>query len=480
MSSLLQLPSLQEVEDELAYRHLNHFIRHLWSTVETDTYLSNWHQDAICAHLDAVLKGTIRRLIINIPPRCMKSLAVSVFFPAWAWLRYPQLRFLFSSYAHTLSIRDSVKCRRVMSSPTYQRLMMKYQPKLRLSDDQNAKERYDNSMGGYRLATSVGGSNTGEGGDIIGVDDPNNVIQSESETIREGTNQWWDEAMSTRLNDPKTGRYIIIMQRTHTRDLTGHILAKQADLWDHLCLPAEYEGDRVVSSLDYVDPRTTFGESLWPARLTPEVLAGYKSALTSYAYAGQFQQRPAPRDGGMFNTKKILLVDHIKETDIIHTVRYWDKAGTKGGEGAQTAGVKMAKLRSGMWGVLDVVTGRWEAGEREAMITRTAQADGQKVRIYVEQEPGSGGKESAQYTTRRLAGYRIRADRPTGDKTTRAEPFSDQVYGGNVVCLRRGWTTEYLDELKAFPRGALRDQVDASSGAFAKLRLIGSGVVMMS
>lgn len=480
MIAPVQLPTLQAVEDELAYRHLRHFIRLLWSSVETDTYLPSWHQDAICLHLEAVHSGVIRRLIINIPPRCMKSLAVSVFFPAWCWLHSPQLRFLYSSYAHTLSIRDSVKCRRVMGSPVFQRLMRKYQPTLRLSDDQNAKERYDNSCGGYRLATSVGGSNTGEGGDIIGVDDPNNVVDSESEAIREGTNQWWDEAMSTRLNNPSTGRYIVIMQRTHTRDLTGHILERQKDEWDHLCLPAEYEGDRVISSLDFVDPRTTLGESLWPARLTPQVLGNYKSALTSYAYAGQFQQRPAPRDGGMFKVNKILLVDHIREEDVVHAVRYWDKAGTKGGEGAQTAGVKMAKLRSGVWAILDVITGRWEAGEREATITRVAQQDGQKVRIYVEQEPGSGGKESAQYTTRRLAGYRIRADRPTGDKTTRAEPFSDQVYGGNVVCLNRGWTRGYLDELQGFPRGALRDQVDATSGAFAKLRLIGSGVVMMN
>lgn len=481
ISPARQIPSLQQIEDELAFRSLKHFVPYLWRTVETEPYVPNWHLDAICDHLQAVTMGDILRLIINVPPRSSKSLTTSVFWPAWGWLRFPELRWLFSSYAHTLSIRDSVRCRRVLSSPVYLRLMSRYQPKLQLTSDQNEKVRYDNNFGGYRLATSVGGALTGEGGDIIVVDDAHNVTEVESDTVRNGTIQWWDESMSTRLNNPKTGRYVIIMQRSHELDLAGHVLHKAPEVWDHLCLPAEFEGeDRVISSLGFCDPRTVIGESLWPARLTPEVLLDYQSRMTEYAYAGQFQQNPAPREGGMFKVDKILQVDSVRADDIVATVRYWDKAGTDGGDGAQTAGIKIGKLRNGTFVVLDAITGRWEAGAREQQIKLAAERDGHKTVIWVEQEPGSGGKESAQSTTRGLSGYRIRADRPVGNKEARAEPFAAQVWNGNVLVLKRGWTQSYLNELRSFPRGRLRDQVDASSGSFSKLVSMGSGVVIMA
>jgi predicted phage terminase large subunit-like protein len=155
--------------------------------------------------------------------------------------------------------------------------------------------------------------------------------------------------------------------------------------------------------------------------------------------------------------------------DIVMTVRYWDKAGTEGGTGAYTAGVKMSKLKNGTYIVEDVKRGRWASEEREAIIKRCAESDGQKCYVAVEQEPGSGGKESAEATVRNLAGFVSSKDRPTGNKVFRADPYSVQVNNGNVKLLTGAWNKDYVDELKHFPNSTYKDQTDASSGAFAKL-----------
>jgi len=201
-------------------------------------YKDGWHIKAICDHLQAVTDGRIRDLLINVPPRHMKSLCVSVFWPTWVWTRKPGVRWLFVSYAQRLSTRDSLKRRRLIQSPWYQK---NWGPLYRLTGDQNEKTRFENSATGYCLATSVDGTNTGEGADVIVCDDPHNVRERESEVQRENVTTWWDEVMSTRLNDPNTGARVIVMQRVHEGDLSGHVLNKGG--WDHLCLPAEYEGE---------------------------------------------------------------------------------------------------------------------------------------------------------------------------------------------------------------------------------------------
>ena len=161
------IPTVEELDQELAYRSMRHFIRQLWPHVDPNEYVPGWHIDAICDHLEAVSKGQITRLIINIPPRHMKSLAVAVFWPAWSWLHSPEKQWLFASYAESLAIRDSVKCRRLIQSVPYQRLLATYRPDFALTGDQNTKTRFENNSAGYRLATSVGGALTGEGGDFI-------------------------------------------------------------------------------------------------------------------------------------------------------------------------------------------------------------------------------------------------------------------------------------------------------------------------
>src|SRR5450432_4757514 len=207
---LLTRPSLRdEIDRELAGRKLSEFVKQAWPVVEPSTpFVPGWHIDAIVDHLEAVSRGLIRNLLINVPPRHMKML-VSVLWPAWEWIQWPEGRFLYSSYGAQLSIHDSVKCRRLIESPWYQ---ARWGNRFALTSDQNTKGRFDNDRSGYRLSTSVGGAATGEGGDRIVCDDPNNVNEVESDFVRKSTNDWWDVVMCTRVNDPKTTAKVVVMQ----------------------------------------------------------------------------------------------------------------------------------------------------------------------------------------------------------------------------------------------------------------------------
>jgi predicted phage terminase large subunit-like protein len=305
LALLLETLTPGHIDAALASRSLYEYIKLAWPHIEPGyPYIDNWHIQAICEHLQAVSEGDVRRLIINIPPRHMKSLIVSVAWPTWEWITRPHRKFLFASYAASLSIRDAVKSRRLLTSPFYK---SNWGSSFSLTGDQNQKQRYENDRTGYRIATSVGGQLTGDGGDFVCIDDPHNVVDSDSEASRISTLEWWDQAIPTRLNDPKKGGFIIIMQRVHERDLSGHILkTARPNEWDHLVLPAEYEAKPlhpVSSSLGFRDPRTKEGELLWPDRFGAGELDTLKRSLGEYGAASQLQQRPAPIGGGLINTK---------------------------------------------------------------------------------------------------------------------------------------------------------------------------------
>ena len=300
MSTLPDL--LPQIDDELANRaeeSLVEYLKLMWPFMDPASFIDNWHIHAIAEHLEALLENQIRHLIITVPPRCMKSLSVGVGFPSWTWgpKNKPHTKFLFSSYAASLSIRDSTKCRRVIQSPLYQEY---WGDRFMLLGDQNAKQRYDNDKGGYRLATSVDGANTGEGGDIVGIDDPHNVNEGESDVKRSAAIDWWDGAMSTRLNDARTGHYLVIQQRVHQKDVAGHILARNHTDWEHLNLPMQYERSRKCRTvIGWEDPRTKEKELLWPERFPLKEVQRIATSLGTYRAAGQLQQRPAPREGGI-------------------------------------------------------------------------------------------------------------------------------------------------------------------------------------
>jgi hypothetical protein len=196
--ALLLRPSLiDEVDQELAARGLREFVRQAWPVVEPATeFVSGWHLDAICEHLEAVTRGQIHRLLISVPPRHMKSLAVSVFWPCWEWITHPERRWLFCSYAAGLAIRDSVKCRRMVESPWYRR---RWGDRFALTSDQNEKSRFENDKAGNRIAIGVGGAATGEGGDRLVVDDPHNVREAPSEFFLQIEGVGWELIMRSTI-----------------------------------------------------------------------------------------------------------------------------------------------------------------------------------------------------------------------------------------------------------------------------------------
>lgn len=315
MTALLA-PTKAELEAERCRRSLRHFAGASWPLVEPGVpFVSNWHIDVICEHLEAVSRREIRRLIINIPPRCMKSLTVAVFWPCWEWLERPETKWLFASYGEKLSHRDSMKCRRLIKTAGLSGApnrgiveQLGYQGLLRiLSDeepwelaaDQDAKGKFENTRSGYRLATSVSGIATGEGGDNIVLDDVHKADEAESDTVRQGVIDWHDGTIPTRFNQPKTGAEVVMGQRLHEEDICGHLLEQGG--WTHLCLPMEYEPKHTFVWPE--DPRSEEGELLWPERIGPDEVTAMKTGLGGYRAAGQLQQRPAPAEGLLFKRK---------------------------------------------------------------------------------------------------------------------------------------------------------------------------------
>ena len=478
-SSILAL--LETTLVERATRSLYQFVKQSWHVVEPETpFVDNWHIRAICEHLQEVSDGKkISKLLINVPPGTMKSLLVSVFWPAWVWTHKPEKRWFFASYGEDLVVRDSLKCKSLIQSNWYQ---SRWGAKFEFRKD--TEKLFSNSKGGWRMCTTVGGKATGHHPDFKVVDDPHNALSADSEADRKMAVNWWDGTMSSR-GVTRGAKSVIVMQRLHAKDLSAHCLEKGG--WIHICLPMSYEaaaestdafGNKTVTPrmkptpLGFVDPRTTDGELLWPVLFDLEKVQALTLELGIYHAAGQLQQRPAPREGGMFKRAWFNKIINAIPPDMTKWIRYWDKAGTEGGTGARTAGGLVGLQRSGTVVIADVIAVRMGAVDREKLIETTAILDRQRfghVEIWTEQEPGSGGKESAEATVRNLAGFVVKLDRVSGAKEIRGEPLASQASVGNVVMLAGSWIPEFIDEIEVFPAGRCRDKVDATGGAFNKL-----------
>jgi hypothetical protein len=215
--------------------------------------------------------------------------------PCWEWIDHPERRWLFASYAESLSVRDNVRSRRLIQSPWY---AANWADRFELAGDQNEKRRIENTKGGHRIAIGTGGSATGEGGDRLIIDDPHNIVEIESDVCRRGVLSWFDTVFITRRNNPQTSAMVLILQRSHTDDLAGHVLEMGG--WECLSLPTEYEGDKRKTVIGWSDPRTTEGELLWPSRFGAAEIAEAKKTLGSFAFSAQHQQRPVPAGGGIW------------------------------------------------------------------------------------------------------------------------------------------------------------------------------------
>lgn len=443
-------------------------------------------------HLEAVAYGDIRKLLINIPPRFAKTALCSVAFPAWIWLQDqdidypllgPRVRFMSLSYSLDL-VREqiSVPSARLIKSDWYQN---KWGDKVQLAADQAAKGKFDTTAGGTRMFGSFGGSVLGRGADIKILDDPHNTRETESDLIREGTIREYDEVLASRVTSPKTSAEIIVMQRLHNQDLSGHLLEKYPDIV-HLCLPAEYDSTRRCHTvIGWEDPREKDGELLWPEQWDSKTLAPFKS--NSYVWAGQYQQIPSPRGGGIIkrdwwklypeggercdqNGKPLVPLTFPKFDYII---AYADTAFTTKEENDQSAltvwGVYTDEVRSPQIMLMDAWADRLEFNDLLNKIVATCRK--RKVdRLIVEGK--ANGKSIIQEIRRKVAreDFAIEEGTAVGDKVARVHSIQHMLETGMVHAPDRTWAEAVISQCETFPRGALKDLVDTVSGALKHLR----------
>lgn len=456
----LKIGSSDAIDKALAEKDLAFFIKSMWKYIDPSRFIGGWHIQAICEHLEAVTRGEILRLIITMPPRHMKSIGVSVAWPAWSWIIRPELRFLFSSYAGNLSIRDSVKCRRLIESPKYQAW---WNDRFRLTSDQNTKIRFDNDHQGYRISTSVGGSNTGEGGDIVVIDDPHNAVEVESEVQRQTCLDWWDGAMSTRLNDAQTGAYVLVCQRTHYKDLIGHALAQEQ--WVHLNLPAEYEPSIKCSTcIGWEDPRAEEGELLWPDKFRREDIETIKVKLGTYRAAAQLQQRPSPKGGGIVKIDWFRYLSEIPHQTF--KVQSWDTAFKEGEDNDYCVCTTWIKTYEGY-----MITDIWREKVAFPDLKRVAVSlyNREKPDVVLIEDAASGQSlvQELQKTPIPILAVKI-GDR---DKIARVTAVSPTIEAGKVFLLEGApWIADFLTECMQFPTGEHDDQIDSMSQALEYLK----------
>lgn len=423
--------------------------------------MHNWHIDFICEHLEAVTDGRINRLLINVPPGSMKSLLVSVLWPSWEWgprgLR--SMRYLTTSFSEGPVKRDTRKTRDLILSEWYQSLW----PEVKLV--RTAELSFANSGTGTREGVPFG-SLTSQRGDRLILDDPHSVETAESEVERANTTRKFREGAINRLNDQERSAIVVIMQRLHEDDISGTIL-KLGMGYTHLCLPMELEVERrCTTEIGFTDPRQYDGDLLDPIRMPRATIDKLKRDTTEYAYAGQYQQRPAPREGGIFKRHWFEIVPAAPAGG--RRCRGWDLAASKTATSAYTAGVRLSVL-NGVYYIEDVARERGSAADVERLILGTAQSDGRSTTVSIPQDPGQAGKAQVAAFARLLAGFNCRFSPESGDKESRALPVSAQAEVGNIKIVKGAWNDAFLEEISSFPAGTYKDQVDALSRAFSVL-----------
>lgn len=424
-----------------------------------------WFQQRVAQILqefyEKLVSGQKPMEVIQAPPQHGKSVQV-VDFVAWLGGRHPELKTFYASFSDRLGVRANSQIQRMIDSPKHGKIFPEHKI-IRAGAVGTGYQRNRDQIdyvgkGGYFRNTTIQGPITGESLDLGILDDPIKGRQAaNSPSVRDGSWDWLTDDFFTRFSE--NAGFLSILTRWHTDDPIGRLAEQNPNLIIH-SFPAIATEDEQFRKK---------GEALFPEHKSLDFLLARKAILSESSWESLYQQSPFVVSGGIFPVDKFGFIDRVDMSEVQRSVRYWDKAGTKDGDGAETSGTLMHVLKNGRYVIPSVIHDRWSYLEREQRIKSTAQADGYRTEVYVEQEPGSGGKESAERTILNLAGFRAYADRPTGDKALRAEPYAAQVQAGNVLLVRGEWNRQFLEEHEYFPYGKLKDMVDSSSGAFNKL-----------
>jgi predicted phage terminase large subunit-like protein len=435
------------------------FIVQSWHVVEQDTFIPNWHIQAMALYMQALYEGRIpsRNLIINVPPGHMKSLIVNVFFPAWVWTKDPSKKFLCYSYSGDLTIRDSMKCRTLIGSMWYQERFP-----LVIDERNDQKDDFSNLGGGYRKCFGMGGSLGGWRGDFLLIDDPLEMSKSDSKAERDKVNNAYDTAISSRASDPNTCKKVIIMQRLHEEDLCGHVMEKE-EQWEQLILPAEYEGERFVSSIGFKDPRTEIGQLLWAERFNEAYTRFQKSNLGTRGTAGQLQQRPAPLTGNIF--KKSWFENRYHPRILGYYIS---------GDTASSVSTDAARSSIVVGGITDdyrlVLVSVWaDKVEFPQLVSKIIEIASQYKEdmlydiIIEKKSSGISAIQTIQQNAPEWMANKVVGYTPKVDKEARASLASKWCENGSVILPPIGeeWLLRFETELFDFPNGKYKDMVDS-------------------
>jgi predicted phage terminase large subunit-like protein len=447
---------------EMQRRDFMAFLDRAWPYISGGQLLDrNWHIDAMAYRLDCVRARRSRRLLISLPPRNAKSKTVSIIWVAWMLGQDPSLNFVCVSYSNELSGNLARDCLTIMQAPWYRELFP------RTIIRRAAAHDFQTTANGGRLATSVTGSLTGRGGDIIILDDVIKPDEATSEVTREAVNTWYRTTLASRLNDKESGAIICVMQRLHQFDLPGMLL--EAGIWDHLALPAiAIEDENIPLTRGRRHVRRE-GDVLHPERESRETLEDMRAMMGSTAFAAQYQQAPVPALGNIFKASWLKTYDVPDPNAGGEIVQSWD-TGIKTAEGNSFSVCITALVRNRYVYILDVWRGRLEFPELQKKAIELARAHGAHTLLIEDRASGEGLIQSLR--SERPVGVPLPiVCRPTSDKPTRAEGVSSMVEAGQLLLPTEAhWLGEFKSELLSFPSGRYDDQVDALSQLLARVR----------
>src|SRR5882724_1108400 len=452
--------SIEEIDAELARRSLRVFIKEAFEVIEPETsYSHNWHIDAIADHLEAVSRGEIKKLIINVPPGHMKSLCVCVFWPSWEWLHNPHLRWIFASYGSHLSIRDSVKMRSLIMSEWYQKHFRHiYQIK------KSTEKLISNDKGGFRVASSVGGVGTGERVHRVVNDDLVRANDSHSSLMKEQAIKHM-QAMSTRAVDSTNFAQVLIMQRLTEDDPTGWAKSKWKAC-EELIIPGEFDPKRkFCTTIGWEDPRKTEGELLWSEKFSDSVMNELKEELGEYGYASQIQQLPAPPEGGII--KNNWWKFYTEKPRFKFILQSWDTAFKDGAENDFSVCTTWGISEEGYF-LIDRYKDKPQFPELVRMVKMQANAHSPNQIVIEDKASGQSLLQSLKKETL-LPIKAVKVDR---DKIARCYAVSPKIQAGFVFLPENSeWTADYLYNMGVFPDGAHDDDVDSTTQALSELIL---------
>lgn len=418
-------------------------------------FVTGWHIEAILYQLQQAQKGPAGRLIVNMPPRYLKSFLISVVFPAWLLGKDPATQIMAVSYSDDLARKHSRDCRRLMESPGYKALF----PKCRISPAKNSETEFETTAGGFRLSVSMQGSITGRGCDVMILDDPSKADDMRSDNQRQHAKDIFDNTLYSRLNDKMSGVIILVMQRLHEDDLTQYLLDKSG--FTHLCLPAIALEDQSIPLSSTRFHHRKAGDVLCPAREDAQILQQIKASMNSIEFEAQYQQRPVTFSGAIFKRDAFRFVDELPAPNKYdRTICSWDLANKPGQSSDYSVGTVWG-IKSKDYYLLDVIRVRLAYPELKQLVKTIAEKHSARTILIEDIGAGTSMIQDLDRTSHTCAVIGIK---PKQDKETRALCQTDLLEAGRVYLPKNAsWLEDYLHELTAFPRGRKDDQVDSTT-----------------